>query len=48
MTSHWIHISVSWAGTLLVFGGLATFAVLRQRRAAARLQQLDPRSETKP
>jgi hypothetical protein len=45
MTTHWVHITVSWAGTLLVFAGLAIAAVLRQRQAVARLKRLDPRGE---
>jgi hypothetical protein len=45
MTTHWVHITVSWAGTLLVFGGLAVAAMLRQRQAVAKLKQLDPRGE---
>jgi hypothetical protein len=45
VTTHWIHISVSWAGTLAVFAALAISAVLRQRQAAARLRTLDPRGE---
>ncbi|MBU8537144.1 heme exporter protein CcmD [Falsiroseomonas tokyonensis] len=45
MTSHWIHITISWAGTLLVFASLAIAAVLRQRQAQAKLKRLDPRGE---
>ncbi|NKC32401.1 heme exporter protein CcmD [Falsiroseomonas selenitidurans] len=43
MTTHWVHITLSWAGTLAIFAGLAISAVLRQRQAAATLQRLDPR-----
>lgn len=45
MTTHWIHITLSWAGTLAVFGGLAIAAVLRQRQAVVKLKRLDPRGE---
>lgn len=45
MTTHWIHVSLSWGITALVFGGLALGAFLRHRAAAARLKQLDPRGE---
>ncbi|MGK7869641.1 heme exporter protein CcmD [Falsiroseomonas sp. E2-1-a20] len=45
MTTHWIHISASWAGTLAVFAALAISAVLRQRQAVAKLKRLDPRGE---
>ncbi|WP_372622887.1 heme exporter protein CcmD [Falsiroseomonas sp.] len=45
MTTHWLHVSLSWAITALVFGGLAFGAFLRHRTAAARLKQLDPRGE---
>ncbi|WP_137179299.1 heme exporter protein CcmD [Roseomonas sp. AR75] len=45
MTTHWLHVSLSWGVTALVFGGLAVGAFLRHRAAAARLKQLDPRGE---
>lgn len=45
MTTHWLHVSLSWGITALVFGGLAVGAFLRHRAAAARLKQLDPRGE---
>ncbi|WP_237216039.1 heme exporter protein CcmD [Falsiroseomonas oryziterrae] len=43
MTTHWLHVTLSWGITALVFGGLAVGAYLRQRAAKARLAQLDPR-----
>jgi heme exporter protein CcmD len=45
MTTHWLHVILSWGVTALVFGGLAAGAVLRHRAAAARLRQLDPRGD---
>jgi heme exporter protein CcmD len=45
MTTHWVHVSLSWGATVLVFAGLALGAFLRHRAAAARLAQLDPRGE---
>jgi hypothetical protein len=45
MSTHWLHIALSWGITAMVFGGLALGAFLRQRSAAARLRQLDPRGE---
>jgi hypothetical protein len=45
MTTHWLHVTISWALTLGVFGALAGGAFLRQRAAAARLRELDPRGE---
>lgn len=45
MTTHWLHVSLSWGITALAFGGLALGAFLRHRDAAARLKQLDPRGE---
>jgi hypothetical protein len=43
MTTHWLHVTISWAGTLAVFAALAVSAVLRQRAATATLKRLDPR-----
>lgn len=45
MTTHWLHVALSWGITALVFGGLALGAFLRHRAAALRLKQLDPRGE---
>jgi heme exporter protein CcmD len=45
MTTHWLHVTLSWGITALVFGGLAVGAFLRQRAASSRLKQLDPRGE---
>lgn len=45
MTLHWIHVSISWAGTLVVFAVMAVASVLRQRQAVAKLKQIDPRGE---
>jgi heme exporter protein CcmD len=45
MTTHWLHVTLSWGITVLVFGGLAVGAFLRHRAASARLKQLDPRGE---
>lgn len=45
MTTHWLHVALSWGVTVLVFGALALGAFLRHRAAAARLKQLDPRGE---
>jgi len=46
MTTHWLHVTLSWGLTALVFGGLAAGAFLRQRAAAARLKQLDRRGNS--
>ena len=46
MTTHWLHVILSWGVAALVFGGLAVGAVLRHRAAAARLRQLDPRGDS--
>jgi hypothetical protein len=45
MTTHWLHVTLSWGLTTVVFGALAIGAFLRQRAAAARLKQLDPRGD---
>jgi heme exporter protein CcmD len=45
MSTHWLHVSLSWGLTAVVFGGLALGAFLRHRAAAARLRQLDPRGQ---
>jgi heme exporter protein CcmD len=45
VTTHWLHVTLAWGITALVFGGLALGAFLRHRAAAARLRQLDPRGE---
>ena len=43
MTTHWVHDTLSWGITAMVFGGLALGAFLRHRAAVTRLRQLDPR-----
>lgn len=45
MTTHWLHVTLSWALTGGVFVALALGAALRHRAAAARLRALDPRGE---
>jgi hypothetical protein len=45
VTTHWLHVALSWGITAAAFGGLALGAFLRHRAAAARLAQLDPRGE---
>jgi heme exporter protein CcmD len=45
MSTHWLHVALSWGLSALAFGGLAIGAFLRQRAAAARLRQLDPRGD---
>ena len=45
MTTHWVHVSLSWGITALVFGALAIGAFIRHRAAATRLKHLDPRGE---
>jgi heme exporter protein CcmD len=45
MSTHWLHVTLSWGITAVVFGGFAIGAFLRQRAAAARLAQLDPRGD---
>lgn len=45
MSTHWLHVSLSWGITVVVFGALAVGAFLRHRAAEARLKQLDPRGE---
>lgn len=45
MSTHWLHVTLSWAITAGVFGALALGAFLRHRAAARRLGQLEPRGE---
>ncbi len=45
MTTHWLHVTLSWGITAVAFGALAVGAFLRHRSAAARLKQLNPRGE---
>jgi hypothetical protein len=45
MTTHWLHVTLSWGLTAGAFGALALGAFLRHRAAATRLRQLDPRGE---
>jgi heme exporter protein CcmD len=45
MSTHWLHVSLSWGITAAVFSALALGAFLRHRAAQARLKQLDPRGE---
>jgi hypothetical protein len=45
MTTHWLHVTLSWGIVALTFGALALGAFGRHRAAAARLKQLDPRGE---
>jgi heme exporter protein CcmD len=45
VTTHWLHVTLSWGITAVVFGALAIGAFLRQRAASARLRQLDPRGD---
>jgi hypothetical protein len=45
MTTHWLHVTLSWGVTALVFGALGVGAFIRHRAADARLRQLDPRGE---
>jgi hypothetical protein len=46
MTTHWLHVTLSWGVVALAFGALALGAFFRHRVAAARLKQLDPRGDT--
>jgi hypothetical protein len=43
MSTHLLHVALSWGITVVVFGGFAAGAFIRQRNAAALLKQLDPR-----
>jgi heme exporter protein CcmD len=45
MSTHWLHVTLSWGLTAVVFGAMAAGAFLRHRAAAARLRKLDPRGE---
>jgi hypothetical protein len=45
MTTHWLHVTLSWGLTAGAFCALALGAFLRHRAAATRLRQLDPRGE---
>jgi hypothetical protein len=45
MTTHWLHVTLSWGLTLLAFTGLGLGAFLRHRAAARRLAKLDPRGD---
>ena len=44
MTTHWLHVTAAWGGTLAVLGALVVGVVLRQRTAVATLKLLDPRA----
>jgi hypothetical protein len=44
MSTHLLHVVISWALSLGVFAALGIAAVLRHRAASARLRQLDPRA----
>jgi hypothetical protein len=41
MSLHWIHVTISWALVLGVFGALALGAALRHRAASRRLALLE-------
>ncbi|MGG5820307.1 heme exporter protein CcmD [Falsiroseomonas sp. HW251] len=45
MSTHGLHVALSWGVTAAVFGAFAISAFLRQRSAEARLKQLDPRGD---
>ncbi|MGG5809849.1 hypothetical protein [Falsiroseomonas sp. CW058] len=45
MSTHLLHVVISWALSLGVFGAMGVAAALRHRAAAARLRQLDPRAK---
>ncbi len=45
MTTHWLHVALSWGVTVLAFAALGLGAALRHRAAARRLAQLDPRGD---
>jgi len=48
MSTHLLHVTISWMLVLGGFGGMALAATLRHRAAAARLRHLDPRAKDAP
>ncbi len=40
MTTHWLHVALSWGLSLAVFGGLAWAALARHRAAKRALERL--------
>ncbi len=45
MTTHWLHITLSWAATLGVFAALGLAAAARARAARRDLARLETRPE---
>jgi len=45
MTTHWVHVALSWGIVTATFAALALGAFVRHRTAGARLRQLDPRGD---
>lgn len=43
MTTHWLHVALSWGATLGVFGAIAAAAALRVRAARRDLARLETR-----
>jgi heme exporter protein CcmD len=41
MTTHWLHVALSWGLTLGVFAALAVAATLRYRQARQALDRLE-------
>lgn len=48
MSTHWIHVTASWALVLGGFGAIAIAALLRHRSATTTLKRLDPRAGREP
>lgn len=44
MTTHWLHVTLSWAATLGVFAALAIAATVRVRAARRDLARLETRN----
>jgi hypothetical protein len=45
VTTHWLHVTLSWAATLGLFGVIALAAALRARAARRDLARLETRRD---
>lgn len=48
MTTHWIHVLLSWGLALGTFGALAAMAATRHRAARRAAEALEPRPAKAP
>jgi heme exporter protein CcmD len=44
MSTHWLHVTLSWGVVALAFGALVAVALSRHAAAKRRLAQLEPRA----